>query len=365
MTLKLHSKRNQLIVILTALLAGSLLLIGAKKLQAPQAEEMLLTFNGQEATAAEFNWHLQMNRALIVDYFKQTYNADYSKDFWSAYYSGENPMQKWINTAQTQLLTKRMELQLAQEAGVVTDISFEGFLKEMERENNRRSQAAANKEVVYGPLHLEAQAYFSYYMSNLEEATIEAMRSNGSIVISDEQVKLEYAANLIAKYSLPGTIRLEWATLPFGPETEYKDQQKALERMEKLHAIATATAATDSSGTGFQDQAKEFGVNVGEVKITSASRRTAALENPKVLLTAEQLAPGEISSLFAENGAIHLLYCLSADDAAVQPLDHVKDAIALNLAQQKYRSIVDEKLSEAVVEWNYPMAEGLANQTIQ
>lgn len=48
MTLKLHSKRNQLIVILTALLAGSLLLIGAKKLQAPQAEEMLLTLNGQE-----------------------------------------------------------------------------------------------------------------------------------------------------------------------------------------------------------------------------------------------------------------------------------------------------------------------------
>lgn len=198
MTLKLHSKRNQLIVILTALLAGSLLLIGAKKLQAPQAEEMLLTYNGQEATAAEFNWHLQMNRALIVDYFKQTYNADYSIDFWSAYYSGENPMQKWINTAQTQLLTKRMELQLAQEAGVVTDISFEGFLKEMERENNRRSQAAANKEVVYGPLHLEAQAYFNYYMSNLEDATIEAMRSNGSIVISDEQVKLEYAANLIS-----------------------------------------------------------------------------------------------------------------------------------------------------------------------
>lgn len=135
--------------------------------------------------------------------------------------------------------------------------------------------------------------------------------------------------------------------------------------MEKLHAIATATAATDSSGTGFQDQAKEFGVNVGEVKITSASRRTAALENPKVLLTAEQLAPGEFSGLFTENGAIHLLYCLSADDAAIQPFDHVKDAIALNLAQQKYRSIVDEKLSEAVVEWNYPMAEDLANQTIQ
>ncbi|MNO48644.1 hypothetical protein D3C76_389830 [compost metagenome] len=64
MTLRLHSKINRLIAILTALLAGSLLLIGAIKVQAPQAEEPLLTLNGQEVTAAEFNWHLQMNRAL-------------------------------------------------------------------------------------------------------------------------------------------------------------------------------------------------------------------------------------------------------------------------------------------------------------
>jgi hypothetical protein len=255
-----------------------------------------------------------------------------------------------------------MELQLAQETGVVSDISFEGFLKGMERENQRRNQAAANKEVVYGPLHLEAQAYYSYYMSNLEDATIEAMRSNGGIEILDEQVKLEYEANLAAKYSRPGTIRLEWATLPFGPETEYKDQQDTMEKMELLRAAITAEIGSDA---GLHQQAKEFGVNVGEVKITSASRRTIALENPKVLFTTEQLAPGQISDLFVENGAIHLLYCLSVEDAGVIPFDQVKDAITLHLAQQKFKSMVDDKLAKAVPEWNYPMAERLANQAIQ
>lgn len=362
MTLRLHSKRNRLIAILTALLAGSLLLIGAIKVQAPQAEEPLLILNGQEVTAAEFSWHLQMNRALTADYFKQTYGADYSEKFWSTDYSGEQPIQKWMKESQTQLLTKRVELQLAQEAGVVSDISFEGFLKGMEHENQRRSQAAANKEVVYGPLHLDAQAYYSYYMSNLEDATIEAMRSNGVIVISDEQVRLEYEANLVAKYSRPGAIRLEWASLPFGPETDYKDQQDAIEKMELLRAAITEEIGSD---TGIHQQSKEFGVNVDEVKITSASRRTAALENPKVLLTAEQLAPGQISGLFVENDAIHLLYCLSVEDAGAIPFDQMKDAITLHLAQQKFRSMVDDKLSKAVPEWNYPMAERLANQAIQ
>jgi hypothetical protein len=361
MTLRLHSKRNQLIAILTAIFAGSLLLIGATNVQAPRAEETLLTFNGQVVSAAEFNWHLQMNRALTADYFKQTYDAKYSEKFWSTDYSGENPMQRWIKQSQTQLLTKRMELQLALEAGVLSDISFEGFLKGMERENQRRSQAEANKEVVYGPLHLEAQAYHSYYMSNLVDATIAVMRSNGGIVISDEQAKLEYEANLAAKYSRPGSIRLEWLSLPFGPETEYKNQQDAMEKMELLRAAAGEMG----TGTLRSQQAKEFGVTVGEVQITSASRRTAALENPKVLHAAEQLEPGRISDLFAENGAIHLLYCLSKEDAGVQRFDQVKDAITLHLAQQNFKSMVDDKLSKAEVHWNYPMAERLTNQAIQ
>jgi parvulin-like peptidyl-prolyl isomerase len=84
-----------------------------------------------------------------------------------------------------------------------------------------------------------------------------------------------------------------------------------------------------------------------------------------VLLAADQLEPGQISALFAENGAIHLLYCLSKEDAGVQTFEQVKNAITLHLAQQKFRSMVDDKLSKADVEWNYPMAERLTNQAIQ
>lgn len=216
--------------------------------------------------------------------------------------------------AQTQLLTKQAELQLAEEAGVIPDISFEAFLIGMERENIRRSQAAVNKEVVYGPKQLDAQAYYSYYMSNLEDATIDAMRRNGSIVITAEQERLEYEANLAAKYSKQGTTRVEWVTLPYGPESEYKDQSGAMDRMKELLAAVTAgreSTGTELTGTTLREQAEELGVYTRELTVTSTSRRTAALENPLVLLAAEQLAQGQVSSLIVENGAVHLLYCLS------------------------------------------------------
>lgn len=58
----------------------------------------LLIVNGQETSTAEFNWHLQLNRALTADYFMQTYHAGYSEDFWLTDYSGEIPLQRWIRT---------------------------------------------------------------------------------------------------------------------------------------------------------------------------------------------------------------------------------------------------------------------------
>lgn len=368
MAQRFHSKRKVLATVLAALIAGSLIMIGAMSTATPDEAAPLLIVNGQEATTAEFNWHLQLNRALTADYFMKTYNAGYSEDFWFTDYSGEIPLQRWIRDAQTQLLTKQAELQLAEEAGVISDISFEAYLIGMERENIRRSQAAVNKEVVYGPKHLDGQAYYSYYMSNLEDATIDAMRRNGSIVITAEQERLEYEANLAAKYSRQGTTRLEWVTLPYGPESEYKDQSGAMDRMKDLQAAvlaATESTGTEFTGKSLREQADKVGIYARELTVTSTSRRTAALENPMVLLAAEQLAQGQMSSLIVENGAVHLLYCLSEAEPEALPFDQVKDKIAQDLAQQKFRALVDHKRSEAVVEWNKQMAEDLAQQAIQ
>ncbi|MEK4516157.1 hypothetical protein NSS64_12820 [Paenibacillus sp. FSL H8-0122] len=368
MAQRFHSKWKTLAAMLAALTAGSLIMIGAMSMNTPGEAPPLLIVNGQETSTAEFNWHLQLNRALTADYFMQTYHAGYSEDFWLTDYSGEIPLQRWIRDAQTQLLTKQAELQLAEEAGVIPDISFEAFLIGMERENIRRSQAAVNKEVVYGPKQLDAQAYYSYYMSNLEDATIDAMRRNGSIVITAEQERLEYEANLAAKYSKQGTTRVEWVTLPYGPESEYKDQSGAMDRMKELLAAVTAgreSTGTELTGTTLREQAEELGVYTRELTVTSTSRRTAALENPLVLLAAEQLAQGQVSSLIVENGAVHLLYCLSEADPEALPFNQVKDRIAQDLAQQKFRALVDHKRSEAVVEWNNQMAEDLARQAIQ
>ncbi|MDQ0091317.1 parvulin-like peptidyl-prolyl isomerase [Paenibacillus anaericanus] len=329
-----------------------LLLIGAITVKS-SSNSVLLSVNGQETSSEEFRWHLNLNRALVADYFKQTYGAEYSDEFWTTPYSGETPLQKLVDEAKAQILRKQIEQQQAEQVEVASNISFEEFLNGMDTENARRIKAAANNEVVYGPIHLETQAYYSYYMSNLENAIMDAMIDNGMIVLSEEVLKTEYERNKVTKFTLPGEIDLEWATLSYGPESEYKDKQDAMERI-KLLKVAVA------NGAGFREKAKELGVSLGEARITNASRRTAALDNPLILQTAEQLSSGQTSGIIEENEAVHLLHCTSVGEDTYQPFERVKDHLTLQLAQEAFRSTIERKLNEAVIKWNNSIAMSLA-----
>jgi parvulin-like peptidyl-prolyl isomerase len=351
-------KRFLTIIGVFAGIAASLLLTGAMIVKSSSSHTVLLSVNNREISAEEFSWHLNLNRALVADYFKQTYGVEYSDEFWTTWYSGETPLQKLVDETKAQLIRQLIEQQLSQQAGLAVNSSFEEFLQGMDDENARRSKAAGNNEVVYGPIHLEAQAYYSYYMSNLENTTIEAMIRNQMIALTEEQLMQEYERNKAEKYTSRGAIHLEWATLSYGSGTEYKDKQSAVERMKLLKTAVSA-------GADFNQVAEELGVNIGEAQITNASRRTAMLENPLILKTAEQLSQGQISGIIEENGAVHLLHCNSVGEDIVQSFEQVEDQIALQLAQKEFRSTIEQKIDEAVIKWNNSLAMRLAYEDRQ
>lgn len=348
-----NKKRLFTLIAVFAGIAASLLLTRAVIVKGSSSQTVLLSVNSREISAEEFSWHLNLNRALVADYFRQTYGVEYSDEFWTTPYSGETPLQKLVDETKTQLIRQQIEQQLAQRAGLAVSSSFEEFLQGMDDENARRSKAAASNEVVYGPVHLEAQAYYSYYMSNLENATIEAMIRNQMIALTEEQLVQEYERNKAAKYTFRGAIHLEWATLSYGSGTEYKDKQSAVERMKLLQDAV-------SKGAVFRQKAEELGLNIAEAQVTNASRRTAMLESPFILQTAEQLSQGQISGIIEENGAVHLLHCTGVGEDIVQPFEQVKDQIALQLAQKELQSTIEREIDEAAIEWNNSLATRLA-----
>lgn len=349
-------KRTIYIIILVAAISASLVLISSIRMKT-NVNSVLMSVNGSEISEDEFNMYLVFNKALIADYFKQIYDADYSEHFWTTSYAGVTPLQKLVDEAKAQLTRAKVEQRLAQQSGIVKEIGFRAFQNEMEAENSRRIKAAANNEIVYGPATFELQAFYNYYMSNLENKTIDAMRSNGLIVISEEQLKKNYETNKQLQFTLPGEISLEWATLPYGSGTAFKDKADALVIMNQLQKAV-------AEGESEIDTANGLGIDVFEAVITNASRRSAALESPLALQKATQLMVGESSDIFEENGALHIIRCLSIGDPINQSFELVKDSIAHQMALEKFSDIVKLDVKNAAIEWNGRNETKLTNKWI-
>ena len=56
---------------------------------------------------------------------------------------------------------------LASENGIIQDISYEIFLKNLQLENKRRKNASESKQVIYGPKEMTELTYFNYVFSNM------------------------------------------------------------------------------------------------------------------------------------------------------------------------------------------------------
>lgn len=350
---RLRGNRKLALFIFTLIaLTASLLLSGAMQKKTGTADDFIVV-NGQRVSADEFGMYLDMSKALVADHFKQVYAADYSDRFWTDSFSGETPLRMLVAEARSRLIKAKVLQQLAEKVGIAADTSYESLLSGMEAENARRSKAVAAGEVVYGPISFELASYFSYYMSNLEIATTDALQKSGSLSISEEQVKREYEANKQVKYTQPGDIKLKWAALSYGEGTPFTNKNEALSVMQKLKDKAADPAAFDETASG-------LGIEVLDASVTKATRRTAALENPAVLQSAEKLQTGQLGDIFEENDALHLLYCISRGENLILPYGEAKDAIASQLRSDQFKQTVEQAQEEAVVEWNGKSAEKAA-----
>lgn len=349
----LRAKQKQVFILLLLItLTAVFFLVGASQKRSSIASEPLIV-NGHTASAEQFGMYLGLKKALVADYFKQTYGAEYTDQFWTTSYSGEMPLQRLIDEAKAEL-TKTIALQqLAKKSGIAVDGSYVSFHSGMEAENSRRSKAAADGEIVYGPTSFEIEAYYSYYMSNLESATLEAMQKSGKLSVPDDKVKQAYETDKQTKYSLPRHVKLKWAVLPYGDGAALINKNEALRVMEQLKKAAVDQAS-------FIDSAKQLAIEVMDASLTSATRRTAALESPIAVQQAERIQADQLSDIFEENGELNLLYCISKGEPILQSYEKVKDAIASELMSEQFREIAQQESRLATVEWDNERAERLA-----
>lgn len=215
--------------VLAALIYGVVLISASA--QAPAEDAPIAQVNGDPITAAEFNRLLGLQRAVVIDYFKRTYGAEFGKQFWSADYGGEVPAAMAKEQALQEAVRQRIILNLAKAHGLIQGSSYRDVLAEMARENERRQAAVQAGRPIYGPVQFDENVFVDFYMNKVLIGLKEKLSGAGPAITDDE---------LLRHYEL------------------IKDELFALENRVAFHYISVSYSGNGGSGDdGLRQQALE------------------------------------------------------------------------------------------------------------
>lgn len=302
-----------------------------------------LSVNDEPVAAGEFRMLMGFAHiAKTYSYFQEKYGADTSKDFWTTSYGGETP----ILYAREKTLADEVRIKLQQilmkENGIVSDISYEGFLKSLEEENLKRQEAVKKNQVIYGPEQYGPNEYFDYQLSNNVYKLKEKLFSGS---VTEEELRKQYDADKDKQYSMPDFIKFEKITIPFGSGAVEKEKAEQL--------IIKAKEMLDS-GTAFENVAALFNQDgkVEEHILDETTARNDKYLHPELKAVAGSMEAGQISGPIETKDEFIIVKCTDKVSNRYQSYVDVKDKVRISYMDEKYEEIINKLVGEAHVQIN-------------
>ncbi|WP_152395022.1 peptidylprolyl isomerase [Paenibacillus guangzhouensis] len=314
-----------------------------------QAEDAIATVNGVPISIAEFNRAIRLNKSQVIHYFQNTYHAEQTKQFWTTAFHGEIPAEMLKKKALEESVRIKVRQLLAKERGALQEVSYQGFLQQLQQENQRRAQAISNNQVVYGPAQYDEDSYFEYVISNV---TLAAKRQMLQTVLQQNESlpKQFYEQHKAERYLTPGLVKIQRISRSFLDSNHHTDpslQQEIKQQLEEAAAKLQFGGDFEEIAAVYnpQDTALELTIHLGD------ERRNA---RSPIAQAAVKLPVDAISQIIEENGSYHLLKCIERvePNAEYLPYEQVKEQVLQDLIQQEYESMIYERMTTADIQVN-------------
>lgn len=234
----------------------------------------------------------------------------------------------------------------AMREGVIQNISYDRTLQKREKENQEREAAVRSGKVIYGPVQYGEEEYFQYTFSNMLTGLKKHLAAS-KLALSPEEISLFYDENKESLYQ--GVPRIRTLKLMFPDQTEgaAEKARKASVQAKKLHSLEKAAAFTSGKG--------RLSVQVFD----ASSLRDDSRYEPKLLMTAQLLKPGEISGAITVSGGYAVLEGLERIEGGFVPQTEAEEDIRSKLLDRKYGEWLEDQVRHAQVEINRSMFEKL------
>lgn len=314
-------------------------------------DAIVATVNGEPINVKEFRQRLAEDRAGIYDYFKKKYDAENNADFWTTEHNGEIPIVKARENALKGLTRIKIQQILMKQKGLISDISYEGFLQELKNENKRRQKAVRNKSPIFGPLQYGEREYFSYLFSN-NVLQLKEIMANNEYKTGDDALKSYYYSIRDKYYKNADIIKVLIIYISLFNEkgnSENYSKEDAIAVMKKIKVKIDKGKNIDDV-LKYYSENKLIGVNSKEQTFDESTARNDNRLYPELLTAAAALSVGQVSEVIEAEGSISMVKCLDRRAGGYKPFEVVKDNIKSVYMDKKYEELIDKLVIKAKVD---------------
>ncbi|WP_157764067.1 hypothetical protein [Paenibacillus borealis] len=318
--------------------------------------------NGHAVTAAELQYAMGLQRTQVIEYFRDTYHQAYEENFWKLEIGGENPLELLKREALTSWTRSRILLEMGHEEGLVDSTDFGGLLTEMERENKRRTQAAAAGRAVFGPAELDEGSFIPYYLSNLEIALREKTPGAGETGREEEPAAEDQVSSIPEEQELRFTrISIAYRSERESAAENKQGTQQLLSEMRQL--LLDGRSPEEAVSELRNDNASFSGLTLSSERLDSANARVYFREQGQLYawLTGERES-GEISPVIDEGFTGEWVIAVLGDVKPQKPETTAEERKGKAAAETGFGRELEQRIRSARIELTEPGYSGLQMQ---
>ncbi len=303
-----------------------------------------------------FERRLARNRFLAFGYFQARYGAVVDADFWTSSYEGEVPAEWLKQRTLEECVRIKIELGLAKESGVIGDTGYAALLQALDLENQRRREALAAGQPIYGPEQYREDEFFLYVMNNLRIA-VQKRLSQTRLQASEETLRAHYETMRDTHYDRGDRVRVWGLQVQYGAregysETLIRDEarartEEAKERLEQGLPFEEVGSEYNEDGV-LNEEVFDFESRLGD-RTHRAGRRAVAME----------LEEGETSEVFEDMSAFFILKCVEREALGYAPYEEVEGSVRQHYLHETYEGLIGDLVEGATVEVDQAVLEGI------
>ncbi len=310
------------------------------------SDKIILKVNNESVIIDEYKLIMESKVSEVTSYFKQKYDVDDNKDFWSSSVNGEIPLDMLKKLTTEELVKIKVQQIKAKAEGVFVANSYSDFLSELKNENNRRESAVKEKKVIYGKKQYSISEYYRLLYNNMVSDLKKKLEE--TYLIKEEDIKEFYDKNK-ESYKLPDDYEFDYISI------EYKSSEKDKELINNTMSEICSKlkqGADINTVVSYYNQILEGKLKYEINKFDKDTMRTESIKTPKLSVAIRKLKVGQTTEVLNDFDILSIGKVRKISANNYRTFEDAKESIKNQMADDKYNLLIEDLIAQATIEFD-------------